>query len=184
MAEADDKNGSNDGTTDVFLVLVLRYFDGDLDAAELKELNELLRSDETCRRRFLEFCTRGCLIRETFEPERQALLRHEENAAKALLSEGSAKSAAVPKRRATHILVLAGAAIAAAVLFAIWTVPKDDGPPVIGSLERVSGEAHVTLGQRRCSVGRGVRADQGRRHDPHAQSAQRGRFRVCERHQA
>ena len=55
-----------------FYDLVLRYFDGDLEPAELDELNGLLRSDDQLRDAFTAFCVRARMVREIGEPERQA----------------------------------------------------------------------------------------------------------------
>ena len=60
---------------DSFYDLVLRYFDGDLDAAELDELNELLRSDGLLRDAFAALCVRTRMVREIGEPQRQAETR-------------------------------------------------------------------------------------------------------------
>ena len=60
---------------DSFYHLVLRYFDGDLDAAELDELNELLRSDGQLREAFAALCVRTRMAREIGEPQRQAETR-------------------------------------------------------------------------------------------------------------
>ena len=60
---------------DRFYDLVLRYFDGDLDAAELDELNELLRSDGRLRDAFAALCVRTRMVREIGEPQRQAETR-------------------------------------------------------------------------------------------------------------
>ena len=60
---------------DSFYDLVLRYFDGDLDAAELDELNELLRSDGRLRDAFASLCVRTRMVREIGEPQRQAEIR-------------------------------------------------------------------------------------------------------------
>ena len=49
---ADDLNAR-----DRFHVLVVRYFDGDLDGAEMAELNALLRADPECRWQFTEYAT-------------------------------------------------------------------------------------------------------------------------------
>ena len=55
-----------------FYDLVLRYFDGDLEPAELDELNGLLRSDGRLRDAFASLCVRARMVREIGEPERQA----------------------------------------------------------------------------------------------------------------
>ncbi len=58
-----------------FYNLVLRYFDGDLEPAELDELNGLLRSDGQLRDAFAALCVRSRMVREIGEPERQAEIR-------------------------------------------------------------------------------------------------------------
>ena len=73
--ELSDTPGSS--ATNPELERVLRFFDGDLSAAELAEFNAQLRDDAASRRRFAAYCTRSCLIRETFGPETQALQRRE-----------------------------------------------------------------------------------------------------------
>src|SRR5688500_12888736 len=85
------------------LILVVRYFDGDLDEAETVELNALLRGDPECRRLFAGYSTRGCLIRETLDPERQR--------SELPLAEELASDDARPRRK--RGLLLAGAGLLA-----------------------------------------------------------------------
>jgi ferric-dicitrate binding protein FerR (iron transport regulator) len=122
--------------SDQFLLLVLRYFDGDLNAAELTELSERLRTDESCRQRFMEFCTRGMLVREIFDPERQADLRRET----AVSRRPERPTARWRWRR------LVGLALAASLLVGVmigWWFFKPPGPRTIGALERLSGEVRI-----------------------------------------
>jgi ferric-dicitrate binding protein FerR (iron transport regulator) len=117
---------------DAFLLVVLRYFDGDLNADELKALNERLRTDEASRRRFVEFCTRGMLVREIFDPERQASLRRE-----------TIRPRTHARRGWRRLLGLAVAAsILAGALVGLWFFNRP-GPRAIGTLESVSGDVRI-----------------------------------------
>ena len=57
---------------DSFYDLVHRYFDGELDPAELGEFNELLRTRPELREAFAALCVRSRMVREIGEPQRQA----------------------------------------------------------------------------------------------------------------
>ena len=57
---------------DRFYDLVHRYFDGELDPAELGEFNELLRTRPELREAFAALCVRSRMVREIGEPQRQA----------------------------------------------------------------------------------------------------------------
>jgi ferric-dicitrate binding protein FerR (iron transport regulator) len=132
----DDPATPEDKSADEFLLLVLRYFDGDLNAAELTELNERLRTDDSCRQRFMEFCTRGMLVREIFDPERQANLRRE--TATPRIQE---RQTANRKWRRLGSLALA-ASLLAGVMIGWWFFNTPESR-VIGSLEMVSGDVRV-----------------------------------------
>ncbi|MDH3582718.1 MAG: LamG domain-containing protein [Phycisphaerae bacterium] len=104
---------------DRLIYLALRYFDGDLDDAELAELNHRLREDPEQRQRFVRYCVRSRLIAETFEPERQATLRHEDDAPSALTHLqwlGADAPAALPGSPRSGWRRVAGRLAAAAVI--------------------------------------------------------------------
>jgi ferric-dicitrate binding protein FerR (iron transport regulator) len=133
-----------------FLLLVLRYLDGDLDVDESRELNELLRRDEAQRRRFMEFCHRACLIREISEPERQALLRREPAAAHAARASARSRSgeraANVPPGRRRKLRWLVAASLALVLTTALvgwWYLGSTEQESIIGSLEQVTGDVRV-----------------------------------------
>ena len=58
--------------SDSFYDLAHRYFDGELDPAELGEFNELLRARPELREAFAALCVRSRMVREIGEPQRQA----------------------------------------------------------------------------------------------------------------
>ena len=132
---ADDPTTPEDKSADEFLLLVLRYFDGDLNAAELAELNGRLRTDESCRQRFMEFCTRGMLVREVFDPERQANLRRE------IASPRQERQTTNRKWRRLGGLALVASLLAGAMIS--WWFFKTPGLRTIGSLKLVSGDVRI-----------------------------------------
>ena len=132
----DDPTTPEDLSADVFLLLVLRYFDGDVNATELTQLNERLRTDDSCRQRFMEFCTRGMLVREIFDPERQASLRRE------------TASPRMQERQTTNRKWrrLGGLALAASLLAGVmigWWFFNTPESHTIGSLQGVSGDVRI-----------------------------------------
>jgi ferric-dicitrate binding protein FerR (iron transport regulator) len=145
MADQPDTTPPDDDPHERFLVLVARYFDGDLDEVETAELNALLRADPECRRLFAEYATRGCLIRETLDSERQR--------SRLPLAEGPHPRDTRPPRtrpRRGRVLLLAGVAgllaTAATLAFVFWPsprVPEETQTAVVGAVEPGSGEVRV-----------------------------------------
>lgn len=132
---------------------MLRYFDGDLSDAELAELNSLLRGDAASRRRFVEYCTCSCLIRETFDPKRQSLLRHEQSAGQRTPSESGGRTTGVFSRsprwmtkrhRFVRAVTAASIVIAAVVGSFLWHLYRHARATLpIGRLENVAGDVRV-----------------------------------------
>ena len=136
----DEVSGGGGGGTrdDQFLLLTLRYFDDDLADDERARLNGMLRDDPALRRRFIEYCTQACLIRETFVPQ---TLR-------------------VAGRRRLRLGVLTAAAAAAVVVVAtalslstrwdrsaresVAATNRSAAEPPVASLDDVAGVALVT----------------------------------------
>jgi ferric-dicitrate binding protein FerR (iron transport regulator) len=118
---------------DRFLELVLRYFDGDLNEAELVELNDLLRSHPENRREFVDHCTRISLIRETFDPQSETLRRHEQHAA----------GTRVKGRRGWRVAAAAGAVLVAVAGVLGWLSGHRGEASRIGMLEQVSGDVRI-----------------------------------------
>ncbi|MBA4067043.1 MAG: hypothetical protein C0501_25710 [Isosphaera sp.] len=145
MADQPDMVPHCDDPLERFLVLVVRYFDGDLDKTETAELNALLRADPECRRLFAEYGTRSCLVRETVDPERQqpGLPPAE------LPCSLAAPSAPTGPRRKRSLLVAGAAgllAVAATLAFGFWPpphVPEEIRVAVVGAVEPGSGDVRV-----------------------------------------
>jgi ferric-dicitrate binding protein FerR (iron transport regulator) len=145
----------SDQAADDFLASVLRYFDGDLNDAEVAELNQLLRGDPTSRRWFVEYCTRSCLIRETFDPERQALLRREHDTepsatgghtgiAGALRVFGPLQRATGDRRQSWRILAALCVLVGVAAVLLLWQWGgREREVLTIASLEDVVGDVRV-----------------------------------------
>ena len=141
MADTSDPVPGDD-PREQFLVLVVQYFDGDLDAAETAELNAILRDDPACRRLFAEYATRACLIRETLDSERRRVEvpRSEE--------PSQQTEPARTRRRRKRALFAAGAAgllaVAAAFVVVFWPKPPvPNGVPVVAAVEPSAGDVRV-----------------------------------------
>jgi ferric-dicitrate binding protein FerR (iron transport regulator) len=145
MADHLNPTPPDDDRSERFVVLVARYFDGNLDEAEMTELNALLRADPECRRLFAEYCTRGCLIGETLDSERQR--------ARLPLDEEPDSNDTQPSRvrlRPKRVVLLAGVAgllvTAATLTFLFWPshpVPEEIQTAVVGAVEPGSGDVRV-----------------------------------------
>jgi ferric-dicitrate binding protein FerR (iron transport regulator) len=158
VADPNDPAGPSDDPRERFLVLVVRYFDGDLDDADTAELNALLRADPECRRLFAEYGTRGCLIRETLDSERQ---RSELPPADGPDPRDTPPARTRPRRN--RVLLLVGGAgllaTAATLAFVFWPpprAPEDIRAAVVGAVEPGAGDVRVTSpdGQVRVIAGR------------------------------
>jgi ferric-dicitrate binding protein FerR (iron transport regulator) len=143
MADANDPTPPDD-PRERFLVLVARYFDGALGETEIAELNALLRADPECRRLFAEYATRGCLIREALDSERQ---RFERTPADEMdWCDGPAPT---PRRR-KRMLVVAGAAalllVGAVLAVLFWPaapVPNEAPVAIVAVVESGAGDVRV-----------------------------------------
>ena len=128
---------------DSFYDLVLRYFDGDLDAAELDELNELLRSDGRLRDAFAALCVRTRMVREIGEPQRQAEIRTADGSEgvitqlKLARDEARARGRGGMARRVRAFAALAALALVSVGLFLGFSGETTDLPVD----DRVSGPA-------------------------------------------
>ena len=128
---------------DSFYDLVLRYFDGDLDAAELDDLNELLRSDGRLRDAFAALCVRTRMVREIGEPQRQAEIRTADGSEgvitqlKLARDEARARGRGGMARRVRAFAALAALALVSVGLFLGFSGETTDLPVD----DRVSGPA-------------------------------------------
>lgn len=106
--------------SDSFYDLAHRYFDGELDATELEEFNELLRARQDLREAFASLCVRGRMIREIGEPQRQAEIHTADSSAGVVAQLKLARETATEGRRGVARFALRVAAIAVIFVGLSW----------------------------------------------------------------
>ena len=162
---------------DSFYDLVLRYFDGDLDAAELDELNELLRSDGRLRAAFAALCDRTRMVREIGEPQRQAETRAADGSEgvitqlKLAREESRGRGRGGMARRVRAFASLAALALVSVGLFLGFSgettdLPVDDrvSGPVAGKnhIARLVQVVKARWGAENADLKKGARLSQGK----------------------
>jgi ferric-dicitrate binding protein FerR (iron transport regulator) len=139
VADPPEPFTPGDDPRDRFLVLVVRYFDGDLDPGEVAELNARLLADPECRRAFAEYGTMGCLIREALGAE----------PATADPRRPDAAPPARPRRRRRVVLLAGVAGLLAAAAALVVTLrpapqpPLDSPAAVVAAVEPLGGDVRV-----------------------------------------
>jgi len=162
---------------DSFYDLVLRYFDGDLDAAELDDLNELLRSDGRLRDAFAALCVRTRMVREIGEPQRQAETRAADGSEgvitqlKLARDESRGRGRGGMARRVRAFASLAALALVSVGLFLGFSgettdLPVDDrvSGPVAGKnhIARLVQVVKARWGAENADLKKGARLSQGK----------------------
>jgi len=138
--ELTNTEPSHDDANGQFLALMWRYLDGELSQREMAELNDLLRNSSEHRRQFAEFCTRACLIRETYAPQREALLREEPGEGRQVSSPPRPRQQG---RRRLRVLVAVSILLAGVALWLCWPSARRADVPSLGTLEQVAGDVSV-----------------------------------------
>ena len=123
--------------SDSFYDLAHRYFDGELDPAELGEFNELLRARPELREAFAALCVRSRMVREIGEPERQAEIHTTDSSAGVVSQLKLARDTAQGRRS----LVPWGRALAAMAALALLSVVLFWGFRQPGTTPRFTAES-------------------------------------------
>ena len=132
-----------------FLDLVVRYVEGDLDAAEVRTLDEVLRTDAARRADFVDYCLQAQLLREFGG----AFLEHEapatpSEAAPSSLA-GRTRAESISTRRLTGRPVAALCTVAVLAFCAIWILTIAFTPSAALSVRRLDGTVSVVRDGRR-----------------------------------
>ena len=116
---------------DSFYDLAHRYFDGELNPAELGEFNELLRTRPELREAFAALCVRSRMVREIGEPQRQAEI-HTTDSSTGVVSQLKLARDTVQGRRGRAPWGRALAAMAALALLSValfWSFRQPGNTP-------------------------------------------------------